>query len=60
MPMRGELAAPASRLKDDTAAADIGAIIGFCLIGLAISIYLALGAQPFDQIPLLIAQYNWG
>ena len=57
MPMRGELAAPASRLKDDTAAADIGAIIGFCLIGLAISIYLALGRATLrSDSPLLIAQ----
>jgi hypothetical protein len=59
MPMRGELRGPAGR-SDDNAAADIGAIIGFCLIGLAISIYLALSVQGLDQIPVLIVQYNWG
>jgi hypothetical protein len=59
MPMRGELAAPAMRL-DRGAKADPGIfpIIAFCLIGLAISVCFALSSQSFDQISLLIMQYN--
>jgi|HubBroStandDraft_1064217.scaffolds.fasta_scaffold1183948_1 hypothetical protein len=60
MPMRGELAVPA--LRSETGAADevIWAIVGFCLIGLAISLCFALSAQPLDQVPLLVLQYNLG
>jgi hypothetical protein len=59
MPMRGELAAPAIRSDSGaTAEDDIFPIIVFCLIGLVISISFALTSEPFDQISLLIVQYN--
>jgi hypothetical protein len=61
MPMRGELAAPGSRSEDGGAGeGDVWAVVGFCLIGLAVSLYMALSAQSLDQIPLLIVQYNLG
>jgi hypothetical protein len=60
MPMRGELAAPASRSEHGGGEADTWAVIGFCLIGLIISLYFALSAQALDQLPLLIVQYNLG
>jgi len=60
MPMRGELAAPASRSENGAQEGDVWMVIGFCLIGLVVSLYFALTAQSFDQIPLLIVQYNLG
>ena len=59
MPMRGELA-----IRD--ASLDVGAstkrdlwpILGICLIGLAVSVYISASITPFNQIPLLIMQYN--
>lgn len=59
MPMRGELAVPAKRSGSGAMAKDdILPIIVFCLTGLVISICLALASQSFDQISLLIIQYN--
>jgi hypothetical protein len=58
MPMRGELAIPATR-PDVSPGSNHGAwaVVGFCSIGLLISIYCAVNSAP-DQIPLLIVQSN--
>jgi len=59
MPNRGDLADPALRIRlSDSTHQDIFPIISFCLIGLLISVSLALGSQHLDQISLLILQYN--
>ena len=59
MPNRGDLADPALRKKlSDSTNQDNFPIISFCLIGLLISVSLALGSQHLDQISLLILQYN--
>ncbi len=62
MPMRYELVMPASRQVDDVKAADpdLLAIVCFCGLGLAATLLLGLSAVSFDQIPLLIMQYNLG
>ena len=59
MPMRGELAIPAMPLDAGASIVhDLWPIIGFCLIGLAVSIVFAASSTPLDQISLLIMQYN--
>lgn len=59
MPMRGELVVPAMRPDAGaTAEHDAWPIIGFCLIGLAMSIYFSVIETPLDQIPVLIIQAN--
>jgi hypothetical protein len=58
MPMRGELPIPAMQSNiSKSVEPGAWAVIGFCLTGLAISIYVA-SSQPLDQISLLIMQYN--
>jgi hypothetical protein len=56
--MRNELAIATSLDAGATANRDVWPIIGFCFIGLAVSLYLSLIAAPLNQIPLLITQYN--
>jgi hypothetical protein len=59
MPMRDELAIPATALDDGTRGdGDIWPIIGFCLIGLAIALYFSLSSTSLDQMSLLIMQSN--
>jgi hypothetical protein len=65
MPNRAELAIPAMRASTVAAAEDAWAkdawlIVGICATGLILSLYLAVGAVPSDQIPTLIAQVPWG
>jgi len=57
--MRGELALPATR-SDSIVETDRApwAVIGFCFIGLALTMYFAVSAVSADQIPLLIMQAN--
>jgi hypothetical protein len=57
--MRGELAI-AAMPPDARATADQGVwpVIGFCLIGLAMSIFFAASLTPLDQVSLLIIQSN--
>jgi hypothetical protein len=59
MPMRGELAVPAMR-SNVSAPVEEGAwaVVGFCFVGFATTICVALCSQPFDQIPLLVIQSN--
>ena len=58
MPMRGELVIPAMRLTSGaTGNRDTFPVVLFCLAGLVISVWLA-SSQPFDQISMLIVQYN--
>jgi hypothetical protein len=57
--MRSEIAAPvlppsANALDDRNA----WAVIGFCFIGLAMSIYFAVNSTSFNEVSLLIIQYN--
>jgi len=58
MPNRGELAFPA---RPDIAAADNAAwaLVCFCALGWLISVYVAVAAQPVEEISLLIAQSFW-
>jgi hypothetical protein len=59
MPMKGELAIPALRPNTKVSGnRDAWAIIGFCFIGLAMSIYFAVSSTPLDQISLLVIQSN--
>ena len=59
MPMRGKLPIPAIQSNiSKSAGSSAWAVIGFCLTGLAISMYVAASSQPLDQISLLIIQYN--
>jgi hypothetical protein len=59
MPMRGEIAVPALRPSANASDnRDAWALIGFCLSGLAMSIYFAVTSTPFDEVSLLIIQYN--
>jgi hypothetical protein len=60
MPMRGELVIPATQSTPEWELSDQGiwAVLGFCLIGLFVTFCFALSALSFDQLPLLIAQYN--
>jgi hypothetical protein len=61
MPMRNELAAPSMRLpKVAPVYREAWAIIAFCFIGLAVSLYFAAQNVALDQVPLLIVQYNLG
>ena len=59
MPMRGELPIPGmcSNIRKPVESGVL-AVIGFCLIGLAVTMGFAVSATPFDQIPLLIEQAN--
>jgi hypothetical protein len=59
MPMRGEL--PISGMCsniEEPVESGVLEVIGFCLIGLAVTMYFAVSATPLDQIPLLIEQAN--
>jgi hypothetical protein len=59
MPMRGEIAIPALRPSANASDnRDAWAVIGFFFIGLAMSIYFAVSSTPFNEISLLIIQYN--
>jgi len=58
MPNRGELTLPvqADMSTGDNAA---WALICFCALGWLISVYVAVAAQPVEEISLLIAQSFW-
>jgi hypothetical protein len=56
MPMRGELGVPARR--SEISKDSLLPIFCFCSIGLLMTLYFALSQLPFDQLPLLVAQYN--
>ena len=58
MPNRGELTLP---VQPDVAAGDHAAcaLICFCALGWLISVYVAVAAQPVEEISLLIAQSFW-
>lgn len=60
MPMRGELPIPGmcSNIRKPVESRILAVIGFFCLIGLAVTMYFAVSATPFDQIPLLIEQAN--
>jgi hypothetical protein len=59
MPMRGELTIPANLSNVSAAKHDVWPIVGLCLIGLTTIFYLAtIHLQSFDQIPLLMTQYD--
>ena len=62
MPMRGELAAPTLRAISSNAADDRQAwlLVGLCAIGVLAATCTALNFVPFDQIPMLVAQFNLG
>ena len=61
MPMRGELPIRARQSAIVPATEhDAWAVIGFCLIGLLMSMYFTITSTPSDQIPLLIVLYNFG
>jgi hypothetical protein len=57
--MRGELPIP-GMYSNIIKAVESGIlpVVGFCLIGLAVTIYFAFSATPFDHIPVLIEQAN--
>jgi len=58
MPNRGELAMPAMRAaKTATASNDAWTIIGFCLIGGLISIYVTTASLSIDAVPRLMEQF---
>ena len=58
MPNRGELTFPA---QPDIATGDNAAwtFVCFCALGWLISVYVAVTAQPVEEISLLIAQSFW-
>jgi hypothetical protein len=60
MPMRGELAIPATQSNLEWELSDHGiwSVVCFCLVGLLVTFCFALTELRFDQLPLLIAQYN--
>jgi hypothetical protein len=59
MPMRSEIAIPVLRLSANASDnRNAWAVIGFCFIGLTMSIYFAVNSTPFNEISLLIIQYN--
>jgi hypothetical protein len=68
VPMRSELAlpptrslaAPAVRSRDATSDSDAWAVVCFCLIGLAMSLYFAFSSLPIAELPVLVVQYNLG
>lgn len=57
--MRNELTFPA-RTANTAPDNDAWAIVGFCLTGLAMSLYFTATSLPLDEVPLLIMQYNLG
>lgn len=62
MPMRSALVLPVSRdeVQDHDHNTNCWLVIGFCLIGLIASLCFLLAGQSFGDVPLLIAQYNFG
>ena len=62
MPMRHELVM--SQPRRDTGASFVGddilLLTALCLAGAVLSIYLSSTYQAFEQVPLLIMQYNLG
>ena len=56
MPMRGDLAVPIRR--SEISDGSLLPIFCFCAIGLLMTLYFALSQPSFDQLPLLVAQYN--
>jgi hypothetical protein len=56
MPMRGELGVPVRR--SETSKGSLLPIFCFCSIGLLMTLYFALSQLTFDQLPLLVAQYD--
>jgi hypothetical protein len=56
MPMRGELVVPVRR--SEISDGSLLPIFCFCSIGLLLTLYFALSQLSFDQLPLLVAQYN--
>jgi hypothetical protein len=57
--MRSEIAIPVLRpIANASDNRNAWAVIGFCFIGLAMSIYLAVNSTSFDEVSLLIIQYN--
>jgi hypothetical protein len=58
MPMRGELAMPATQQQPQARDSGAWVVIGFCFIGLLLSLYFA--SQSLDDLPLLVVQYNLG
>ncbi|MGA8320305.1 MAG: hypothetical protein WBE48_20920 [Xanthobacteraceae bacterium] len=60
MSMRGELVIPATQSSLEWELSDHGIweVVCLCLVGLLVALCLALTELRFDQLPLLIAQYN--
>jgi len=58
--MRSELTGSPVRSASSASESDAWAIVFFCLIGLIMSLYFATVSLPPDELPVLIAQYNFG
>jgi hypothetical protein len=61
MPNRGEL--PTRRQPQSKAAVpndNAWAVIGFCTIGLAISVYAAVSSLGIDSVPRAVSQFYLG
>jgi hypothetical protein len=62
MPMRHELVIAQAKRDTDTTVVfdDILLLTAICLAGAVLAIYLSSTYQAFEQMPLLIVQYNLG
>jgi hypothetical protein len=57
MPMRGELLVPTAQSGNDPAAdQDAWLVVGFCLIGLAVTAYFLIRSGSADNLGALVAQ----
>jgi len=55
MPMRGELASPATIMRDEETDGSAWAVVAFCAVGIGFTLYLAAGTA---DLSVLIMQYN--
>lgn len=60
MPMRDEIVVPVRRseMNKGLSESSLLPVLCFCLVGLLLTLYFVLSKLPFDQLSLLIAQYD--